>query len=331
MKNGPARFEHYLGILEEQLKTAITSDNPSLWLLTNDARTTFFMLEGLARVYAQLHNKKRFNKLRDEFKTLEDGLGRIDYYREFAKELGSDPAIPPGIPAFLEKRAAVQAAAVNKLLEKEKWIGEKANKLGKIRKKLESAEWLSAKEEVMGVRKYYAEYIREINAKFKEFTPGFTEIESQVHAIRRKLRWLSIYPRALQGMVQLTSVPVKDPLVLEYLTPDVMASAFNKMPEAGDNTFFLLLEKDQFFALSWMISELGKLKDSGLKIFATAEALENLESLNYNAALQKSGQLVAGDEAVLLKILNQATTITKRYFKGKHLEKLVYGVGKFSR
>ena len=46
-----------------------------------------FMLEGLAKLYAEIHNKKKFTKLKVHFKLVEDALGAIDYYDAFANEL----------------------------------------------------------------------------------------------------------------------------------------------------------------------------------------------------------------------------------------------------
>ncbi|MEI9933334.1 MAG: hypothetical protein WDM71_00395 [Ferruginibacter sp.] len=57
---GPERFEHFLKQLEELLKKASRQKNPALWLYKNDARTVLFMLEGLAKMYTSLHNKKSF-------------------------------------------------------------------------------------------------------------------------------------------------------------------------------------------------------------------------------------------------------------------------------
>ena len=41
----------------------------------------------------------------------------------------------------------------------------------------------------------------------------------------------------------------------------------------ADQKYFLLLDKNRFYALSWLIAELGNLKDSGLKVEVIKEAL----------------------------------------------------------
>jgi len=326
MTNAASRFEHWLTKLETYLETASKQHSPSKWLLANDGRTVFFMLEGLCKLYEGMHNKKRFEKLKEQFKQVEDGLGRIDYYQAFAEGFRNETVVSHAVISFLQKQADIHADIVDTILKKEKWIGKKANRIEKVRKKIKTIDWLDSKDESKAIRKVYEETIKELQKMMKDIGPGFTEVESQVHALRRKMRWLSIYPQALQGKIQLTLYPSRDPLVLEYLTDKVINSPFNKMPEAGSNKSFLLLERDHFFAMSWMIFELGNLKDEGLKVFAVAEALEHLEGLNHTTALKKAGQLISGDEAILLSILNQATGISKKYFSGRHLEKLIYGV-----
>ncbi|MBS1758205.1 MAG: hypothetical protein JSU03_13100, partial [Bacteroidetes bacterium] len=86
MKHGRERFEFYLVKLEALFAQAIADKNPALWLYNNNARTPLFMLEGLAKLYAGIHNKKKFLKIKEHFKLLEDTLGAIDYYDGFAKE-----------------------------------------------------------------------------------------------------------------------------------------------------------------------------------------------------------------------------------------------------
>jgi len=85
MKNGPARFDFFLSQLQTLLAKAAKQKNPALWLYQNNARTPLFMLEGLAKMYSGIHNNKKFTKLKEHFKFLEDVLGAIDYYDAFAK------------------------------------------------------------------------------------------------------------------------------------------------------------------------------------------------------------------------------------------------------
>ena len=55
-----------------------------------------------------------------------------------------------------------------------------------------------------------------------------------------------------------------------------------------------MLEKNYFYALSWLISETGKLKDEGLKFFAITEALQQTEGMSHDDALDQSFAAATG-------------------------------------
>lgn len=323
---GEERFEFYLVKLEEFLLQSSKELNPALWLYNNNARTPLFMLEGLSKLYAGMQNRKRFEKLKDRFKLLEDTLGAIDYYDCFAKEFAGNTAIPGTITEYVQGQAREKIQRLNELLVEEKWIGEKATRIKKIREKLSGADWMQPKEELKSIFNFYKLSIAQIKEFFFSITDGFTDIESQAHAIRRKLRWLSIYPQALQGVVQFNTSSVTNEAVTKYLTPEIVNSSFNKMPPGDDNTYFLLVEKNYFLSLSWLIAELGKLKDNGLRILVVVEALEQTENLNREAALEKACSILGYDKNMLQQILDKATGICTTYFAEKNLDKLIYGI-----
>ena len=158
----------------------------------------------------------------------------------------------------------------------------------------------------------YKDAIRKITAFAKTYESGFTDLESQVHELRRKLRWLSIYPQTLQGGIQLTKTSARDKNVKKYLTPEIVNSPFNKMPTAGTNRYVLTFNRDYFLALSWMISELGKLKDQGLRLTVLNEAGTRSKTYAANKA----------------EILSKASGITQTFFAERNLDKLVAGVVK---
>ncbi len=325
-KKGQERFEFYLVKLEALLLQSSKEKNPALWLYTNGVRTPLFMLEGLAKLYAGIHNRKRFEKLKLHFKLLEDTLGAIDYYDCFAKEFVSNAAVPTAVTEYIQAQSREKIQRLNDLLIENKWIGDRANRIEKIRNKLSDADWKEPKDELKAIFDFYKTSISAIKEFMFAATDGFTEIESQVHALRRKLRWLSIYPQALQGVVQLNSSVVTRDAVLKYLTPEIVNSPYNKMPDQGDNSYTLLLEKNYFLSLSWIISELGKLKDNGLRLLIVVEALQQTEGLSHYDALHKACEIFGGDQEALQKILASANALCKTYFEEKNLDRLIYGI-----
>ncbi|MEP6788272.1 MAG: hypothetical protein ABJB40_07570 [Acidobacteriota bacterium] len=310
MKNGPARFELYLQKLEKLLADASGQPDPALSLYQNGARTPLFMLEGLARLYSGIHNKKRFTKIGMHFKLLEDALGAIDYYDGFAKQFSQDKKVPAAVTKAVQAKALEKTQLLNKLLKKKNWLGTDANRISRIRTQLRGADWLEDKAEMKAVESVYRRSITKIDAFAKTYDSGFTVLETQVHELRRKLRWLSIYPAALQGCIQLTTDASNDKNITKYLTPEIVNSPFNKMPDPAANRYLLMFDRDYFLALSWMIAELGKLKDQGLRTLV----------------LNEVGKKAAGDAKYEAAILKQASTICRTYFTEKNLDRLISGI-----
>ena len=80
MNKSMQRFDIQIKKIATLLDNAKNKENPALWLYLNDLRTPMFMLEGLAKMYANLHNKKDFSKIKEQAKEIEDALGVVDFY-----------------------------------------------------------------------------------------------------------------------------------------------------------------------------------------------------------------------------------------------------------
>jgi len=329
MKPGLARFEYFLNQLQPILTTAAKQKNPALWLYRNNARTPLFMLEGLAKMYAELHNKKKFSKINDHFKLLEDTIGAIDYYDMIAKDLVNNKKIPAEVINYLHAQSREKIQSLNEILTENDWLSGTKNRITKIQKKLSEADWLNEEDEIKAMLEFYGESIYEI-VEFTESTSyQFDNMEADVHELRRKLRWLSIYPQAVRGAIQLGKNKITPKHLAKYCTKEITTSPFNKMPEQGMAQHTLVLEQHYFFALSWMIAELGNLKDSGLHVIAIKEALQQTTtSITDEAAFKKTYQLLGIKQPKLEVLLEKAGTICKTYFKEQNLEHLIIGVNK---
>lgn len=327
MKNGQLRFEYFLNQLQELLIKSSKQKNPGLWLYQHNARTPLFMLEGLAKLYSGIHNKKKFEKLKVHFKLLEDAIGQIDYYDSFAKEFSANKKIPAIITNYLQAQSREKIQSVNEILKEKNWLGEGDSRIEKIKGKLLKADWQDEKEEIKSIEQFY---INAIN-KILEFINGknfhFTDVENDVHEYRRMIRWLSIYPQALRGCIQLSkskNVPPK--FLTKYLTKAIISSPYNTLPDAAGLKHFLLFEKDRFYALSWMINELGNLKDSGLKVEIIMEAILQTTKTTEKDALAKAYKLAGAAQKTLQQILDTAEDLCKTFCKEKILEALIVGV-----
>jgi hypothetical protein len=324
MKNGSQRFEFYLIQLQTLLDKSAKQKNPALWLYQNNMRTPLFMLEALAKMYIGIHNKKKITKLKEYFKLLEDALGAIDYYDSFAKEFSKNKSIPVAVVNYLQAQTREKIQSMNELLMENNWLGD-ASRIKKIQKKLQKADWHKEENEIKAINEFYGKAIYEIAEFINDPKFHFDNVEADVHELRRKLRWLSIYPQALRGCIQLSKAKTTAKHLSKYCTKEIVTSPFNKMPEAGDYKYFLLLEQNYFYALSWMIAELGKLKDSGLKVIAIKEALQQTALVSDEDAYTKAYQLLGSKQAKLPQLLKSAAAICKTYFTEHNLEHLVIG------
>lgn len=320
---GIERFNIYLDKLETQIAEASTQTDPAWWLYKNDARTTAFMLEGLSRIYETLHNKKKFGKLNDDFKKIEDALGAIDYYDQLAMSLRKIDNVDSRYIDYLVSKAKEKTTVANKLLSDRKWIGKKRSRIQRMREKLVDANWLSEEKEIEGVKHFYLESILEINKFVDERNGLFIKMEEEVHDFRRKIRWLSIYPKSLSGAIQFKGELEDKPELNKYFTPDIVNSPFNKMPSPENNLAILYISKPDFIALSWMISAVGKWKDKGLDIFGLAEAIRALDKLEEKESVSKAEKILSNDHPSIQQILDEASTKISEYRASGSLDALV--------
>ena len=323
MNEGPGRYTFYIQQIKVLLTKAGEQKNPSMWLFSNNARTPFFMLEGLAKLYSDMHNSKKFGKLKYHFKLIEDGLGQIDYYQSLSTAFASNKQIPADCKKYMKKQSDQTAARLNEVLDDKDWLSDGNNRIKKIIKKLKEADWLSPPEEVEAISHFYKESIAKITEFAAETNYQFYNIEKDVHELRRKLRWLSIYPQALQGAVQFASDTKTADHLKKYLTEEIINSPYNKLPPAGNNTSFLMLHKNYFLALSWMIAQLGSLKDEGLLLIGLCEAIKQSTACKEEEALAKAYAMLGRKQRRLQTIMDDAEAITKTFFKENNLQHLI--------
>lgn len=320
---GIQRFNYFLAQLQQMIDKAEATDNPTLSLYQQGVRTPLFMLEALSRLYMNAHEKKPFKKLRDLFKDFEDKLGAIDYYDGFGKEFATKTNIPQEIKDFWQRRMNEKLEELKAMLLDKGWIGADNKRMRKIAAKLEKAEWPDAAKDSAGLKEYYKTSISSIIKDVEKGEINFDNVEEDVHELRREIRWLSIYPQALRGLMQLKPSASSPEYIRNYLVPEILNSAFNKMPDAGEQKEIIYVDANHFYALSWLIAELGKLKDSGLRIEAIAEALQAQDTnLDKHAAEEKAFALCGG-QMTMQEILAKSKEISVRFFEERILQQLL--------
>lgn len=325
MKRGKQRFEQYLIQIEMLLAQAYESKRPALWLYENDARTPFFMLEALGRLYEGMHDEKRFKKIRTWAKELEDGLGNIDFYDNYLKQFQNNHAIPVTAISYISDQLDNSVVNLDRFLLNKKWVGEYPKMTSKIRKNLEKIDWKKEKKEcLLATAKIVVDcdYINEFIAKTRK---GFTELEAEVHELRRDIRWLSIYAKSTDGLIQLADTFEDQSHLQQFITDEVRQSPFNKMPEVGTLKSIILLEQNNFYALSNWIFKLGTLKDKGLSVLVLAEAIEKTEHLDKGQSTKVACNLLNHEDDFIDDILKEASDFTAQMVEEDVLIDLVIG------
>jgi len=323
MKKNKLPFDITLQQISNLLTHAQNAENPAMYLFTHDLRTPLFYLEGLSRIYAATGpRKKKFKKLQEKFKLLEDMLGRIDYFEELNKSISQHSHLPEYLKFHFLIPAKNAISDLNEVLLHFGWLD--GEQLKKIQRTLEKVEWKDPQEEHKRLELFYYAEIEKITAFAKNGTISFSDMELGIHEFRRKLRWLSIYAHALHGGIQLVDIE-KERLTLEnYLTDTVLNSRFNKLPPADKQTIPLRLSKYNFYALSWMIGRLGELKDQGLTLISLAETISQTYLIqNEEEALLKAQEVLGENSASLDELLQEGNKITKQFFKDGVLKNLI--------
>lgn len=273
---GYNRFQIHLNALSEVLEAAQLTNEPALVIYKSSARQSLFYLQALARIYKEIHNKKRFEKMRLAFKMLEDQLGKIDYYDGFVKLFSKNKAVPKSIIQNLKQHCDLELNNLNELLLEHNWISAEKPKISSIQKELVTASWKEVEEERIAIAKVFIKHIEEIEYKYEIGILNFNDLEHGVHEFRRQLRWISIYAQALNGLIQLKPIENSHTTLDLYLSKQVLESAFNKMPEVASISKSICFQSANFYALSWMIAESGQLKDEGLSTVCLETAMAEL-------------------------------------------------------
>ncbi len=312
-------FLYYSAQLEALLGKASKQRNPALWLYNNNARTILFMLEALTRIHNKAFDEKLFAKWNKRFKKLEDTFGEIDQYLSLEKELKENKKVPKEALKYFSVNAINCIEKCNQRLIEKEWF----------QNKLKSFDYKLSEFDV----EYNMEYLSELKyTMFDEIDAiynfagksnfKFTKIEEEVHELRRKLRWLSIYGQALQGLIQLKKSKTKPRFQLNYFTKDILKSPYNNLPPRPKNTAIIEFDTDSFFALSWIINELGVLKDEGLKIQLLTDALFVTHDITIEEASEKAA-IVFGKN-VKEEVLKKSSEIMEVFLmKDKVLDKLI--------
>jgi hypothetical protein len=261
-------YDQYLKQLTGLLFDSSHQDDPAYWLYLNNARTPLFMLEAITRILYKSTSDKEAEKWHSLFKKLEDILGQIDYYDVLIKQFKPNKAIGEEPVRYLEKKLDKVTSKLNRKLKKKEFYLPSLNEVTQS-----GAFDFNDKGLLIAFHEQVKTEILIAEEFFSTFHNGFSDFEEQVHDLRRKLRWISIYSTCLGGSVILKPGPKKYKWEKEFITRKEIESKFNKLPVKKGWSFYIPINKKAFYALSHVIDKLGEIKDKGLAIEALAKAI----------------------------------------------------------
>ncbi len=305
-------FFRYSQQLNNLLQQAKSNENPAWFLYKNGARNVIFMLEGLTRLHTKTFEDKQMEKWYNRFKRLEDLFGQIDYFDAFKTQFEADKTVDASALANLSEKTNASVAELNKRLAEKFWFEDKLSKFDAF---ILESDFKYNEKYATKIRKSYKNEVAEIIDFSKKLKFKFNILEEELHEMRRKLRWLSIYPQAMCGMFQFEHQATNPDWSAKYMTEKIVTSPFNKLPPVVENLPIIALNYPCFIALSYVIQEFGALKDKGLKAFLLKETLGNSE--------EQAKKILGNQYTAETTILTTASKLLGSFFEDKVLENLV--------
>jgi hypothetical protein len=258
--------ENHVLQLEKLLNRSKTKKDPAYWLYGQDARKPLFMLEAITRLLYRATKNEEARKWNKFFKKLEDLLGEIDHHDTLVKHFSSHKSVKKEYCAYFEKKLAKALKKLNKKLSEKDFYNT-------VLEEFKHEKIILDKALVEKMRERIALDIEASAQFFRDHPSQFTDFEEQVHELRRKIRWTSIYSEAFAGLFVLKDLTKKYSWEKEFITPEVVKSPYNKAHIKKGMVHSIHYNRKAFLAMSVVISRLGDIKDKGIAIEALAKAI----------------------------------------------------------
>jgi hypothetical protein len=248
-----------------------------------EIRKYFFYLEAIGRVFKEIHNPNRFEKLSIWAKEKEDVLGQIDQWYFLGKAWNDNEA-----KAFAKEKYQKAMSQFSAWIEHE--INNGFPEFSFWKNKLETANWLSEKDALIQVNNMMMNQLQILQNDFLVNHWKLWDIEKGLHEVRRKLRWYSIYCRLLDGFIFLQDSPVLTDWFAHnqiQIQPDV---SFNLFAPIESN--YISIRKSPFYTLSAVIEALGTAKDKALEIILHPQYVPSTNNLLLNNQIDSSSLIL---------------------------------------
>ena len=301
----------------DTFQQAIANPDPAAFLYRKGVRTPLFMAESLTRVLLEINHTAKNEKALKLFKKLEDALGEIEDYDDMVKQFEKNKAIKKDEVNYFEKKRDKAIEKLNgKLIKKEFYQAEFKKIINGIIANFNDKDI---------VHKLQDHIKRELDLSFKcycEFKNGFTDMETQVHEIRRNLRWVSIYGKSFNGTIVLEKKKTNYAWEKKFISANATTDPYNTLPLHKNLNHFIVFDQKAFYALNSVIDSLGNIKDKGLAIEFLAKSIRKTNGLKKeeSKALALKHLKVKYTETGLL---NEVHVLLKAFFDTYGIHKLI--------
>lgn len=300
--------------LENIAKKTKNDKEPHLAFYKFGSRNVLFKLEALYRIYRSIEDEDLFNDLLSKAKEVEDQLGQYDFHLWIYNQISLNKNIPNEVIEHFKNNVSIAENSLKKILEDSGWLLSTSENYQANISKLREFKWPSIEVFTTKFNKFLIKQVSKIIHDFEDDDYNLDEIEEGIHELRRKIRWISIYSSSVEGIVQLKPSKNSTASFQKYLQPEVVNNPYNKLPAKPKETRPIYIKSIYFYALSWIIDELGKLKDEGLfksHIISELNLSKNINSKNKQLTLD---ELKINDDFAK-SISNKAKEICNDFFK----------------
>lgn len=311
------RFDIQLTKVENIISSCTNEKDKALCLFKKDLRTPFFMMEALSRMFGKLEFEKPFIKWEKRTKLLEDKLGMVDYAIWLKDECSKRKILTQDMTNYFNKMLQNALQDLTLVLDEGDWLN--GQRIAKMRRKLRDLKGVSKADKK--IKEFYLKQVDDLFSTHQDCT--YQDIENDLHELRRKLRWLSIYAHALQGTVAMNETTEPSSVQKKYLNKKVVSSPFNILPQHNDIQACVYMDKNSFLVLNSVISQLGSLKDNGLLIVGLQKYFQDKKNLAHEKALQKSYKLLGLPSNGLEDIMKEGKSCANRFFSEDHLHHVI--------
>jgi hypothetical protein len=308
-------YDTHVKQLQKLLAESRKQKDPAYWLYQNKARKPLFMLESICLLHYRATENEAAKSWLKFFKKLEDVLGEVDYYDALVKLYSAKKIRKELIDYYRAKLEKVLFKFNKKLVKREFYLPRLKEFTGASHPVFSKTLILKLKQQIINDSNAAAVF-------FKGYAKGFHDFEEQVHELRRKVRWTSIYGESLGGIIILKDTSKAYPWEKEFITKEVRNSEFNNLPVKKGLPQYISYNRKAFYALSYVIGKLGEIKDKGLSIEALARSIEKTKTSKTEKPLEEASKMLGIRESED-ELLKQAhTLLTKYYIKYKMHEEL---------